>query len=108
MPIKLNPFTGELQEVGVGAMGPPGPQGPQGDQGPPGAIGGTYRHVQGTPASTWIVNHNLDYYPGGIAVRDSGGDLHEGYVEYLDINTLQISFFVAGAPVAFSGEAFVS
>lgn len=67
-----------------------------------------YRHVQGVPASVWTINHNLGFFPGGIMVRDSSGDLHEGQIEYLDINTVRISFFAAGVPASFSGEAFIS
>jgi len=68
----------------------------------------SHRHVQGTSASVWTVVHNLGYYPAGIQVRDSGGDYHDGRVEYPDINTVIISFFVSGVPAAFSGEAFLS
>lgn len=67
-----------------------------------------YRHVQGSPASTWTVRHNLGYYPGGIAVQDSAGEVRVGRIEYVDRNTVAISFFKSGAPVAFSGEAFIS
>lgn len=129
---KFNPFTGAFEEIDEGVQGPPGPEGPEGPQGPegpegpqgevgpegpqgevglqgpPGPAGGTYRHVQGVPASVWTVNHALGYYPGGIAARDSGGEVREGYVEYLDSNTVRISFYTAGSPVAFSGEAFIS
>ena len=121
-PYKFNPFTGTLDEVpdvdaAMGPEGPEGPEGPQGEpgvqgepgpQGPPGPAGGTYRHVQGLPASVWEIAHNLEYFPGGIKVRDSGGELREGYVEYIDNNSIRISFYVAGSPVAFSGEAFIS
>jgi hypothetical protein len=106
--LTFNPFTGTFQTVVVGPEGPPGPVGPQGQQGPPGSVGGVYRHIQGSPAAVWIVNHNLGYFPGGIAARDSGGELHEGQVEYLDADTVRLSFFVQGQPVAFSGEAFIS
>lgn len=95
-----------------GATGPQGPQGITGPIGPQGEPGENtvsyYRHVQGVPSSVWEVNHNLGYYPGGIVVRDSSGGLHEGLVEYLDINNITISFFVAGLPASFSGEADIS
>lgn len=103
--IKFNPFSGTLEEVDEGVVGPAGPSGPPG---PPGPVGGAYRHVQGQPAPVWEIAHNLGYFPGGIAARDSGGELREGYVEYLDSNSVRISFYVAGSPVAFSGEAFIS
>lgn len=106
---------GEKGEKGdTGDTGPEGPkgdkgdQGEQGDEGPAGPAGGTYRHVQGLPAHTWTVNHNLSYWPGGVVARDSGGEQRIGRVTYVDINTLTIQFFVTGQPVAFSGEAFIS
>lgn len=77
---------------------------PEVDAPPPAA----YRHVQGAPAAVWTITHNLGYFPGGIIVKDSGGDLHEGRVEHLDSNTIRVSFFASGAPVAFSGEAYIS
>lgn len=103
-PQGLRGFTGD-----PGPEGPEGPQGEQGLQGPSGGAGAVYyRHVQGVPASTWVVSHGFGFKPGGIQTVDSSGELHDGRIEYLDVNTLQISFFVAGAPVAFSGEAFIS
>ena len=101
--------VGPQGEIGpIGPQGIQGIQGIQGPVGPPGPMSGVYRHVQGTPAAVWVVNHNLGYYPGGIQATDSAGELREGFVEYLDINTIRISFFVAGAPVSFSGEAYIS
>lgn len=41
----------------------PGPQGPMGPQGPSGPIGSVYHHTQSTPATTWVVNHNLGFHP---------------------------------------------
>lgn len=86
MSVKFNVFSGTLQEI-------------------PDVF---YRHAQGTPASVWTVEHNLGYRPGGIFVRDSGGDQHHGRVEHLSDNVLTVSFFVGGQPVAFSGEAYIS
>jgi hypothetical protein len=89
----------------IGVDGEPGTVGPMG---PPGPSGGTYRHVQGVSSAVWTITHNLGFHPGGVAVRDSGGDLHEGQIEYLDTNTIRVSFFVAGEPAGFAGEAFIS
>lgn len=104
--------TGPSGEDGAdgqdGAPGPAGPAGPAGPEGPAGAAGTAYRHVQGTPASVWTITHNLGYKPGGLTVLDSAGDTHIGQVEYLDVNNLRISFYVAGQLAAFSGEAFLS
>lgn len=114
--LELTAESVELASIGqpgpTGAQGTQGATGPAGPQGPPGPSGsgeGTaFRHVQGTPASVWEITHNLAYNPGGIAVRDSAGDSHEGLVEYLTVNSLRISFFTGGLPVAFSGEAYLS
>lgn len=35
-------------------------------------------YEQTTPASTWIINHNLGFVPAGIFVRDSAGTVVEG------------------------------
>jgi len=109
--------------VGAAAVGPPGPRGATGvdgapgtpgapgapgTPGAPGSDGGTYRHVQGTPSAVWTIVHDLGFFPGGITVVDSSGGLHDGLVEYVDSNTIRISFFAAGAPAAFSGEAYIS
>jgi hypothetical protein len=67
-----------------------------------------YLHFQGVPASVWTINHNLGFYPGGVSVVDSGGGIQVGQVHYVDVNTLTVSFFVGGHPVAFSGAAFLS
>jgi hypothetical protein len=91
-----------------GLQGDVGPAGPQGEQGLPGAAVATYRHVQSVPASVWAISHNLGYWPGGITVVDSGGTQHIGKITYLNNNQLQLEFFQAGAPVAFSGEAYIS
>jgi hypothetical protein len=91
-----------------GEQGPEGPPGPQGAPGPQGDPGGQHHHVQGTPASIWVINHDLGFNPGGIVVVDSGGDTHEGLVEYLDVNTVRITFLVAGVPAGFSGHAYLS
>lgn len=61
-----------------------------------------YTHIQGSPATDWVVTHNLGRYPSAIAVIDSGGTLCVGAVVHDSINQLTISF---GA--AFSGRAEV-
>lgn len=96
--VEVGSRTPVVVEVG-GAVGPPGPPGP---------AGGTYRHVQSVPASTWTINHNLGFRPGGVYVQDSGGDQQVGRVTHLSADTLQIEFFGAGVPASFSGEAFLS
>lgn len=63
---------------------------------------GTYTHVQGSPASTWTIDHNLGRYPS-ISVVDSGGSLVFGEVKYNTSNQAQVSF-----SAAFSGQAYLN
>lgn len=98
-----------------GAQGPPGPAGASGapgdpgPEGPPGVAGGFYRHVQGVPSDTWEIVHNLNFYPGGIKVKDSGGMIIDAMrTTYPDSNTVILKFFVGMQPVPFSGEAYLS
>ena len=68
----------------------------------PTGAGLSYVHNQGTPASTWVVPHNLGWYPN-ITVEDSGGSTVEGEVVHDSVNSLTLTF--SGA---FSGVAYVS
>lgn len=68
----------------------------------------TYRHVQSAPAAVWTIAHGLGYRPGGVEAFSSAGDAIVGRITHLNNNTLTISYFVAGAPAAFSGEAYIS
>lgn len=67
------------------------PQGPVGPQGPAGLDTGFFRHNQSAPAATWVVEHNLGYYPS-VSVQDSAGTNVFGDVVYLDQNNLTITF----------------
>lgn len=74
--------------------GPPGEQGEPGPQGPPGPTPPVhYRHIQGQPSTTWLIQHNLGYNPGGIVVEDSGGTEHTGFgIDYIDPDNLILTF----------------
>jgi hypothetical protein len=65
--------------------------------------GGKYTHTQGTPATTWTINHNLGYEPGGVAIVDSGGTIVTGTVTYASVNQIVVSF-----TSAFGGKAYIS
>lgn len=91
-----------------GPVGPQGEVGPEGPEGPQGLSGGAYRHIQAVPSAVWTITHNLGFNPGGVVAVDTSGDRHEGLVEYLDTDSLRISFFAAGAPASFAGEAYLS
>jgi len=62
----------------------------------------SYYHVQIAASAFWVVTHNLDFYPN-VTVIDSAGTVIIGDVNYLNANTVTISF---SAP--FSGRAYLS
>lgn len=67
-----------------------------------GGSGGTYTHNQTSPASTWIIIHNMGFFPQ-VTVVDSTGEQVEGEVDYIDANTVNVTF-----SSAFSGKAYLS
>lgn len=77
----------------------------QGVQGPPGSIAVSlfsYTYNQQTGATTWNINHNLNYRPG-VFVTDYGGNIMEGDIIHIDANNVQLNFSV---PV--TGYAYLS
>jgi hypothetical protein len=62
----------------------------------------SYTYVQDSPASTWIVNHNLSYNPA-VSIVSSSGDLVHGDVQYSGLQQITINF---SAP--FSGRVYLS
>lgn len=95
-----------------GLPGPPGEPGPKGDPGAPGAAGEpgadgtggdtTYTHHQTNVESVWLIVHNLHRYPS-VTVIDSANSVVEGGIEYVDMDTIRVSF--SGG---FSGKAFLN
>ena len=65
--------------------------------------GGKYTHTQGSPSTTWTIDHNLGYEPGGVAIVDSGGTIVTGTVTYSSVNQIVVSF-----TSAFGGKAYIS
>ena len=59
-----------------------------------------YVHTQMVAAASWTINHNLGKFPA-VSVVDSGGSVVVGEVQYINKDTLIVSF--AGA---FSGVAY--
>lgn len=91
----------------TGAAGSQGPQGPQGETGPQGPQGiaashATYTHNQNTSSSTWTITHNLNCFPS-VMVVDSAGSVVYGNIEYLDANSLRLTFVAA-----FGGKAYLN
>lgn len=62
----------------------------------------SYIHVQSQAAKVWVVKHDLDKMPS-VVVKDSAGNTVIGESEYVDKNTVILSF--SGA---FSGKAFLN
>jgi hypothetical protein len=116
--VELEDTQVEIVEIATGPQGPvgpegptgpvstvPGPQGPTGPQGPSGeSVERTVMIPQPDPSNIWIVQHNLGYYPAGIRVLDSADTEIEGDVEYLDANTIRLTFLIG----AFSGKVYLS
>ena len=61
-----------------------------------------YRHIQGTPATTWHITHTLGRYCA-VTVVDSAGTVVEGDVSYLSPSEVTIDF-----SAAFAGEAYLT
>lgn len=59
----------------------------------------TYTHTQLQPAEVWTIEHNLGKHPS-VTVADSAGSVVMGDVEYLDRNTVQVTFMAAFAGTA--------
>lgn len=58
-----------------------------------------YKHDQGIASTIWNIQHNLNKIPS-VTVVDSVNNVVEGQIEYIDTNTLKITF-----AYAFSGYA---
>lgn len=108
--VVVNPPTGstsastvvDVNAASVGPQGPAGPAGTAGATGAQGASGGFFTFTQASPASTWIITHNLGYRPN-ISVVDSAGSQVEGETVWTSTSSLTITF--SGA---FSGVAYLS
>ena len=61
-----------------------------------------YTHDQGMPALVWAVVHNLDKYASAV-VADSAGTIVIGQIDYIDLNSITITF-----NASFSGSAFIN
>ena len=61
-----------------------------------------YVHTEGTANSSWVITHNLGFYPN-ITVKDSAGSIVEGEIVYNSANQVTLNF-----QAAFSGVAYLS
>jgi len=62
----------------------------------------TFIFTQSTPSESWVVNHNLNKFPS-VSIVDSSNEQVMGSVEYIDLNSLIITF-----SSSFSGKAFLN
>lgn len=60
----------------------------------------TFVYDQTVPSSVWTIEHNLEKFPA-VNIVDSAGTEVIGAIDYIDLNTVVISF-----TGAFSGRAF--
>jgi hypothetical protein len=72
-----------IEVVEVGIQGPPGPGG--------GGSGSAFTFTQGSPAATWVVNHNLGYRPV-TDVTSLGGAQVWAEVLHTSLNQLNVYF----------------
>ena len=79
--------------ITVTASGPPGP---------PGAAGSSMAFTQNSPQATWVIAHNMNFYPS-VTIIDGLGNVVLAPISYLSSNTVQIAF---SRP--FSGTAYLS
>lgn len=56
------------------------------------ALAREYTHHQGTPATGWVVNHNLGRRPKAVAVLDSAGTAIIAPYQHISINQLVVTF----------------
>lgn len=62
----------------------------------------SYVHTQDAVASTWTINHNLNFRPNATVIT-SGGHTVEGDVAHNSSNTMTLTF-----SSSFSGAAYLS
>ena len=62
----------------------------------------SYIHTQGVSSDTWVINHNLGFYPN-LTIQDSAGTIYEGEIVYTDLNNLTVTF-----SASFAGNAYLS
>lgn len=91
-------FAAVGQGIATGPTGPPGPPGPGAN-----TTDYSYRHVQVTPATTWVINHPLLFWPNVMVVDSTRREILPGSVDYPSSTSVQLTFSAAVA-----GEAYLS
>lgn len=77
----------------VGPAGPAGPQGPSGSGGGGGTSGVDLLFTYASPSTTWTMVHGLNTYALVVETFDNNGDLVDGEVDYIDANTIQVTWY---------------
>lgn len=85
-----------------GAQGIQGIQGSIGPQGVPGSSHATFVFTQNQASATWQITHNLGAFPS-VAIVDSANTVVYGEIDYIDNNSLTVSFVAA-----FGGKAYLN
>ena len=67
----------------------------------------SYVHTQLLASDTWVVVHNLNFYPN-VTVVDSGGSMYEGEIAYNSANQLTLTFSAAFSGTAYLSQFFIS
>jgi hypothetical protein len=93
--------------IGVDVLAPNGDasrlqNNPPGPQGPAGSGDKYFTFSQGVASDTWLINHNLGKFPS-VVIIDSAETVVIGDVEYLDTNSIRVTF-----TSSFSGTAFLN
>jgi len=73
-----------------------------GQWGDPVNLGGTYTHNQDVASNTWVINHNLDYYPN-VEIVNSAGVSVVGDYQFINTNVVVATFVDP-----FAGKAYLS
>jgi hypothetical protein len=60
----------------------------------------SYQHTQSAAASSWTIEHNLNFMPN-VTVVDSGGNLVEANITYTSVTVLTVAFSSAISGVAY-------
>ena len=61
-----------------------------------------YEYDQSIAAATWNINHSLGKFPS-VSIVDTSGDLVRGQINYINNNSLTITF-----SAAFAGKAYLN
>lgn len=88
--IEVNPVTSAITVINAGPIGPAGIDG---------GSAATYNHEQTTPNASWVINHNLGFYPNVTAFDDIGRVIEAAEIHH-SVNQLEIQLLSPRAGTA--------